>query len=615
MKQTLTIVLCCLAIAMTAQPINSDQVNYIIAFENEKGETPNNQQVTAENVKDKNEIHTQFTSEKGKVKFILRRGETYKIQYLTESFEATIPGAGTSFLTKKIILKNSLNIGKTADSDTIIFTKVPTKPTETEALFQLILKDKSGALIKDLTVWLVQPKIQKTYQATTNAKGEAFFLLPIDYDYTVNFEHDANYKTITVPKMPNLRLKKGFTYTSNFMEIQETERNDTIFQNVPLSQKPTLKRSLILVTVLDLDGNPLEDENVYLQGVKKVYTAKTNASGETALMLPKGEYYSVNFEFRDSLEVLNIEAGNHTRTDKIRYKYIGSKAIKARILERKYYEAMWDSLAQVQSFRDSLAAARSPYSNFSYRFNEPNLSNLNGLIQKRAAEDLKQLRINPKYFVEVGDEAAAALYRNKDKWDDKLIITDLTCSMHPYLDQILSWHVLELQLKKNQKFENQYMFFNDGDGKSMEQKIIGKTGGFHYTNATKLENLTQTMKETMSTGCSIDGPENDLEALLDGVKNRKLRSMEIILIADNNSDIRDFELLKSLNVPIRIILAGTFWGVNEQYLELAYHTHGSVHTIEEDLEHLFEMNDGDYIKIGNEKYRIYGGKFLKMDRM
>jgi hypothetical protein len=91
--------------------------------------------------------------------------------------------------------------------------------------------------------------------------------------------------------------------------------------------------------------------------------------------------------------------------------------------------------------------------------------------------------------------------------------------------------------------------------------------------------------------------------------------MEIILIADNNSEIRDFELLKSLNVPIRVILAGTFWGVNEQYLELAYHTHGSVHTIEEDLERLYEMNDGDYIEIGGNKYRIYGGKFLKMDRM
>jgi hypothetical protein len=158
------------------------------------------------------------------------------------------------------------------------------------------------------------------------------------------------------------------------------------------------------------------------------------------------------------------------------------------------------------------------------------------------------------------------------------------------------------------------MFFNDGDGKSMAQKLIGQTGGFHYTSAVKLENLTQTMKETMSTGCSIDGPENDMEALLDGAQNRKLRKMEIILIADNNSDIRDFELLKSLNMPIRIILTGTFWGVNEQYLELAYHTNGSVHTIEEDLERLYEMNDGDYIEIGGNKYRIYGGKFLKIDK-
>ncbi|MFT5833898.1 MAG: hypothetical protein ACI97N_001527, partial [Cognaticolwellia sp.] len=170
----------------------------------------------------------------------------------------------------------------------------------------------------------------------------------------------------------------------------------------------------------------------------------------------------------------------------------------------------------------------------------------------------------------------------------------------------------ELKLKNEEKFENQYMFFNDGNGKPMAEKITGLTGGFHYTEAIKLADLTETMVETMSTGCSIDSPENDMEALLDATQNRKLQKMEIILIADNNSTIRDFELLKSLNVPIRIILAGVFWGVNEEYLELAFHTKGSVHTLEDDLERLYEMNDGDYVKIGDIRYRIYNGRFLKM---
>jgi hypothetical protein len=616
MKSILTTFLCALAIAATAQRVNSDQVNYIISFQSENDEIPNYQEIIVTNVKDKTEIYKKFTNAKGRVKFILSRGETYRVEYFSEQIEVKIPTKGVSFLTKKIVYKSPSTVVKQTDFDTIVFSKRISQPTKTEALCQLILKDKKGKPLKRLTIWLVQPKIKKVYQATTNHRGVASFLLPIAYKYALNLKNEPNYKTISLLNKPYLRIRKGFTYRpTTIMNIQEEERNDTVFQTVPLTQKPTLKRTLILVTVLDLDGNPLASENVYLQGKKKVYTARTDANGETALMLPKGEHYAVNFEFRDSLEVLDIAKGNYTRTDKIRYKYIGSSAMRFRILQRRENQALWELLAKTQRFRDSLALARSPFSNFEGRFDDLSQADLDALIEKRAEADRKALEENPKYFEEVGDEAAAAFYRNKDKWDDKLIITDLTCSMYPYLDQILSWHVLELKLKGEEKFENQYMFFNDGDGKSLKEKISGATGGFHYTNAAKLEELTNSMKETMSTGCSGDGPENDLEALLDGAQNRKLRNMEIILIADNNSEIRDFELLKSLNVPIRIVLAGTFWGVNEQYLELAYHTKGSVHTLEDDLERLFEMNDGDYVTIGKDKYRIYGGKFLKTGKL
>ena len=61
-----------------------------------------NQAVTATNNKTSSEVHTKFTTEKGKVKFILRRGETYSVTYLNENFSATIPVKGTSFMTKKI---------------------------------------------------------------------------------------------------------------------------------------------------------------------------------------------------------------------------------------------------------------------------------------------------------------------------------------------------------------------------------------------------------------------------------------------------------------------------------------------------------------------------------
>ncbi len=598
-----------------AQPINSEQINYLITLENEKGEPLKNQSITAVNLKEKTEKHERFTNNKGRAKLILRRGETYQITYFDKKYEAKIPTKGNSFLTKKLVYTISSISQLSTSSDTIFFKNKPLKPTATEAVLQIIIKDKNRKLIPNQKIWLVQDKIDKTYFAITNAKGQATFLLPIDYDYQVNFEKDANYKTISVPKMPYLNFRKGFTYHSNFIDIKEEIKHDTIIQTIPISQKATKSRVLILVTVLDLDQQPLADENVYLQGINKVYQAKTNADGKAVLMLPKDGYYAINFEYRDSLEVVHFEKGNYTRTDKVRYQYIGTKAIRARIRERERNQALWDSLTLVQSFRDSLAASRSDYSGFCYKLRSIPNPDLIDLIEKRAAEDLKNVQENPKYFEEIGDDAMSALYRNRNKWDNKLIITDLTCSMYPHLDQVLSWHILEMELKNKAQLRNNYMFFNDGDGKSMAEKILGATGGFHYTNAEKLETLLRTMQETMSTGCSIDGPENDMEALLDAANNRSYSDMEIILIADNNSEIRDFELLKSLKVPIRVVLAGTFWGVNEQYLELAFHTKGSVHTLEQDLEELYELNDGESINIGNETYRISGGKFIKISRM
>ena len=656
MKQALTIVLCCLSMLAIAQPVNSDEVNYIISITNTANEPLKNQEVTATNVSNVSEVHTKFTTTKGKVKFILKRGETYKVEYQDQSFTATIPLKSQSFLTKKVKYTGLIVENKSTTLDTIVFKKIPKEPSETEALFQLVLKNKEGKVYKYLDVWMVQPTINKVYYTKTNGKGYATFKLPIGYDYQVNFKYDENYRTITVPKQPRLRFRKGFTYTSNYMDIEEIERNDTIFQKVPLTQKPTLKRALINVLVIDLDGNPLEDESVYMQGDTKVYSATTNADGKTALMLPKGDY-AVNFKYRENLEVLHIEEDNHTRKDNIRFQYLGTKAIEKRIAERirnqiiadslarvyayqdsirmERYMATRDSLLKVQAYRDSILSIRNDSimkaqairdsirlasidcsSGFITQLNYFDIERVCQNIRKNAANECRNVKTNPKYFEEKGDEASAILYRNIGKWQNKLIITDMTCSMYPYFDQIVSWHALEMNLRENKKFENQYMFFNDGDGKSMSEKILGKTGGFHFSSdAPNLENLLTVIEETTATGCSGDGPENDMEALINGVYKRKLDNMHVILIADNNSEIRDFELLKYLKVPIKIVLAGSTFDVNEQYLELAYQTKGSIHTIEKDLENLFELNDGEYIEIGQHQYRVHNGKFLKISKM
>ena len=75
---------------------------------------------------------------------------------------------------------------------------------------------------------------------------------------------------------------------------------------------------------------------------------------------------------------------------------------------------------------------------------------------------------------------------------------------------------------------------------------------------------------------------------------------------------RRFELWK---VPVHIVLCGTESGVNEDYLEIAYKTKGSIHTIEQDIDDLAQLADGATITIGHYKYRVSRGKFIQVSRI
>ena len=126
-----------------------------------------------------------------------------------------------------------------------------------------------------------------------------------------------------------------------------------------------------------------------------------------------------------------------------------------------------------------------------------------------------------------------------------------------------------------------------------------------------MDRLLETMYKAMTGGSGADSPENDLEALLEGV--RLMGEIdELILIADNYSDVRDIELLNRLHAPVRIVLAGADYGVNEDYLEIAYSTGGSIHTLEEDIYELSHLADGEVVRIGAYRYRVNRGKFVQL---
>jgi hypothetical protein len=84
------------------------------------------------------------------------------------------------------------------------------------------------------------------------------------------------------------------------------------------------------------------------------------------------------------------------------------------------------------------------------------------------------------------------------------------------------------------------------------------------------------------------------------------------MIADNWATPRDLELLNQVKVPIRLILCGTWAGINTDYLDMIKKNGGSIHTIKSDIENLQKLNEGEVIDILGVSYMIKDGRFIRV---
>lgn len=197
------------------------------------------------------------------------------------------------------------------------------------------------------------------------------------------------------------------------------------------------------------------------------------------------------------------------------------------------------------------------------------------------------------------------LERNK-QWKKMAVIADLTGSMSPYTAQLVLWFKLKT---KDQRIQD-LVFFNDGDKTPDSKKVIGSTGGIYHGKGNNYKQVRELALKTIEGGCGGDAPENNCEALLFALKNVP-DAEEYILIADNLAPIKDAVLMNQIHKPIRIILCGTSYGINLQYLNLARKTGGSVHTMESDLVDLIKMNEGEKFTLMKQKFIIQNGVIVK----
>lgn len=228
----------------------------------------------------------------------------------------------------------------------------------------------------------------------------------------------------------------------------------------------------------------------------------------------------------------------------------------------------------------------------------------NGNFSFESRTSTAETDLNPNINDTLKNVVFNVLKRNS-KWNNKLIVADLTGSMYPYAQQISTW--LKLHFLKDSTNQH-FSFFNDGDKKRDENKKIGATGGVYYCKAKNVDELVSTMEMVIKKGQGGDAPENVVEGILFGL-NKCSKVENVILIADNWADVRDINLLPRIKVPIRVILCGVYEGmaINEDYLNIAYKTKGSVHTIEQDITELINQGKGKKFTINGVDYIIKNG--------
>ena len=199
------------------------------------------------------------------------------------------------------------------------------------------------------------------------------------------------------------------------------------------------------------------------------------------------------------------------------------------------------------------------------------------------------------------------VFNRNNQWKNCLVATDVTGSMYPYLAQFQHWHKVHLKAATG---NHDFVFFNDGNDKPDYLKTTGSVGGIYYLNTSDFDKLSSAMSSAMRNGSGGDGPENNIEAVIDGLK-RNPGCKEVIMIADNYATPRDLSLLSHVKVPIRLILCGVSDSkINTSYLEMIRKNKGSIHTIEKDIYDLSKITEGQTIEIDGKKYSLKDGAFV-----
>lgn len=188
-----------------------------------------------------------------------------------------------------------------------------------------------------------------------------------------------------------------------------------------------------------------------------------------------------------------------------------------------------------------------------------------------------------------------------DRTERCALVMDVTGSMTQHVASMIRW----IGKHQDSLHFTSFTFFNDGDGKASRKKKIGSTGGIYTTfNVLDIENL---VTETMRKGGGGERAESDIEALLFSQKEDTVCT-SILLIADNYSEVRDIELLSSVNKRVHLLMCSAKGALRTEYLSIAKNTGGYL-LFNGEVIRLDHLQRGDVLAVGSYQYDYNGKSF------
>jgi len=464
----------------------------------------------------------------------------------------------------------------------------------------------NGGVYADKQVQLFSKLYGNNWKQTSNASGEVEFEVPCNSEFELSVSNYSGKKIIesgrnesvakySIKYEPDMILKEK-KMTMNAIEINQVNNiakalPDSCFignEKMKYPKNPDCFVQLTL-TLKDYDREPLVNEHVKFKSIKrkKIITGYTDSRGTIQVYLPKGDSYSLNFIHHPNFEIQEYNYSKGTSEVSWNITYIGTK--KYETIKKEEAERLVDAEIRIKKERADF---------------EKECKKLGITVE----EGFKK-----RFLIEASNMSDTTIVAalNRNKWENKLIVCDLTGSMQPYASQLALWYQLRIKTEKNLQF----VFFNDGDNMPDSKKVIGNTGGIYYSKSKGLDSLGNTIAYVSSKGSGGDGPENNMEALIKGCKLASNYD-EIIAIVDNYAPIKDIELLKDFNQPVHVVLCGATSGyILNDYLMLAWKTGGTIHTIEQDITSIAKMHDGEDIKINGINYKLAHGEFIRTSKM